>query len=60
MSLIDLVDRKYILFVPVDPITESDTTWVATPSPNAGETGIRDVHSGAAGTDGEGKPYAQW
>lgn len=57
-SLEELVKRRYIRAVPVDPMTESATTWVALTDPARG--GMYDVRSGAAGTDAKGVAYADW
>ena len=60
-NLHELVARHYMRRMPVDPITESDATWVVVP---AGETGIGgdvlDVKSGAPGKSTEGTAYAEW
>lgn len=59
-ALEDLVERKYIRSLPVDPITESDSTWIMTP-PEPPLTGdIYDVHSGALGMAKDGSLYADW
>jgi general secretion pathway protein G len=59
-KLDDLVERKYIRKLPIDPITENDATWifVAPEPPLAGD--IYDVHSGALGTAKDGSKYADW
>jgi general secretion pathway protein G len=59
-ALEDLVERKYIRKLPVDPITDSDTTWVLTAPepPLVGD--IYDIHSGAPGTAKDGSKYADW
>ena len=56
----DLVDKKYIRKLPVDPITESTTTWVFEAPEPPQEGDIADVHSGALGTAKDGTPYANW
>jgi general secretion pathway protein G len=65
-SLDALVTDKYIRAIPVDPITQSSTTWRTTfgepdPSnPNA-EPGISDVHSGSDQVSPlTNKPYSEW
>ena len=56
----DLVDKRYIRALPVDPITDSATTWVLVPSPDSTAKGaIYDVRSGAEGKASDGKPFAQ-
>ncbi len=64
-SLGALADEKYIRAVPVDPFTNSSTTWqeiTADPDPrNPGaEIGIGDVRSGSELTALDGTPYAEW
>ena len=63
-SLQDLVDERYLREIPIDPITQSNKTWVFEKKPNApqpgSEEGTVEVHSAAAGADTEGKPYNQY
>ena len=59
-SLEQLVEKKYLRAMPVDPITESDTTWVIVPPEDAGKGGVYNIKSGAPGNDRSGKPYADW
>jgi general secretion pathway protein G len=59
-NLQDLVTRKYLRAIPVDPITESSTTWIPIPPDDPAEGGIRDVRSGAPGNGSDGTPYASW
>jgi len=58
----ELVTTRYLRSVPVDPITESDTTWVVLQPPLDAQvvSGVYDVRSGAPGEGANGKPYAQW
>ena len=57
-SLEELVKRRYIRAIPVDPLTESATTWIALN--DAARGGMYDVRSGAAGSDAKGVPYGDW
>lgn len=60
-SLQQLVDKRYLRRLPLDPITQSDNTWViATPPDDRQQTGVYDLHSGAGGNADDGSPYAQW
>jgi general secretion pathway protein G len=64
-ALDDLVTDGYLREVPVDPFTESSTTWVgvpAEPDPNnrLDAPGMFDVKSGAERTALDGTPYADW
>jgi len=59
-SLEQLVDKKYLRAMPVDPITESDTTWIIVPPEDVAKGGVYNIKSGAPGTDRSGKPYSDW
>jgi general secretion pathway protein G len=63
-SLQDLVTAGYLRAVPEDAITKSIDTWQ---TENESESltkdapvGIRDVKSGAEGTDSNGKAYSEY
>ena len=59
-SLEQLVEKKYLPRVPLDPLTESDSTWVIV-APEEGEAGaVLDIHSGAQGKGRDGRPYSEW
>jgi general secretion pathway protein G len=59
-SLDELVAKKYLRIVPVDPITESPATWLPVGSTDPQKTGIVDVRSGAQGRALDGSNYADW
>lgn len=59
-TLDDLVERKYIRKLPVDPITEKNSTWVFSPPELPLEGDIYDIHSGATGVAKDGSRYADW
>jgi general secretion pathway protein G len=64
-SLQDLVDAGYFKQLPLDPITNSNTTWqpvtdTSVASPEQTDSGITDVHSGAPGVSSEGTAYNAW
>ena len=59
-SLEDLVSKKYLRKVPVDPITDSVTTWVLVPPSDPEQGGVFDLHSGAPGNARDGTPYSSW
>lgn len=63
-ALIELVDEGYLREIPVDPITESNTTWTTEYGeamiPGQVTTGIVDVHSGSVEESSEGTPYSEW
>lgn len=60
-SLDELVEKRYIRNLPVDPITERADTWtVVEVPPDATVTGaVYDVRSGAPGNAADGKPYGE-
>jgi len=64
-SLQDLVDAGYFKQLPVDPITNSNSTWqpvmdTAVASPDQTDSGLSDVHSGAPGVGSDGTAYNTW
>lgn len=60
-SIDDLVAKRYLRAVPVDPITDSAQTWVLLPPPAANGGGkLWDLKSGAEGSGANGTPYAEW
>lgn len=57
-SLDELVDKKYLHALPLDPITDSTATWIIVP-PEDGEKGnVYNIKSGAPGNAKDGKLYA--
>ena len=59
-SLEQLVEKKYLRALPVDPVTNSETTWVIIPPEDGAKGGVYNIKSGAPGNDRSGKPYADW
>lgn len=59
-ALEDLVAKKYLRSIPVDPMTDSAATWVVVPPEDAGKGAVYDVRSGAAGNASDGSAYASW
>ena len=64
-SLQDLVDAGYFRQLPVDPMTNSNSTWqgvndTSVASPDQTESGIVDVHSGSPAISTQGTPYNTW
>jgi general secretion pathway protein G len=59
-SLAELADKRYIRAVPVDPITESNETWIVVPPPQDGvaKGATYDVKSGAPGKTHDGVDFA--
>lgn len=58
-SLNELVGKRYIRAIPVDPITEQSSSWVPVP-PKDGGTGVYDVKSGSPRKARDGSAYASW
>lgn len=56
-TLDELVDERYLREVPLDPITESATTWVLVPPKEPDQQGVADVKSGASGTARDGRRF---
>lgn len=56
----DLITQKYLRKLPIDPITESATTWVTIPPEDAEKGNVYDVKSGAEGKSRDGTPYSEW
>lgn len=60
-SLEQLVEKKYLARLPVDPITESEATWViVAPEEGSSPGAVYDIRSGAPGNGRDGRPYAEW
>lgn len=57
-SLKELSERRYIRSVPIDPFTNSDSTWVEIPA--EGYHGIYDVKSGSSLRSINGTSYNEW
>jgi len=59
-SLDELVTRRYLRSLPVDPLVGNATAWRMVAVAQEGEVGIMDLRSRAPGIGRNGKPYAQW
>lgn len=59
-SLDQLVEKKYLRGLPIDPLTDSDASWIIVPPEDVSKGGVYNLHSGAPGNDRNGKPYADW
>ena len=57
-QLQDLVQKRYLRDVPLDPITGRRDSWTLVR--RDGEAGIADVKSGAEGQAGDGTQYKNW
>ena len=59
-SLEELVEKRYLRGVPIDPITESTATWQVVPAPEGYKGMVYDIRSGAVGIARDGKNYEDW
>lgn len=58
-SLDQLVEKKYLRGLPVDPIAESATAWIIVPPENGEKGGVYDIKSNAPGRTKDGKPFTE-
>lgn len=59
-SLDDLVEKQYLRRIPLDPVTNSEKTWITVPSEDADDPGVMDVKSGASGKSRTGQLFQDW
>jgi general secretion pathway protein G len=59
-SLEQLVEKKYLRSLPVDPITESTATWIIVPPDDSTKGAVYSIRSGAPGNGRNGQPYQDW
>jgi general secretion pathway protein G len=60
-SFEQLIQKRYLRRLPVDPISESSETWVLVPPPQVpGSRLIWDLRSGAEGNAHDGTAYRDW
>ena len=59
-KLSDLVDKRYVRSVPVDPFTKLADTWTLIPSDDPDHAGIRDIHNGADHVASDGTAVVTW
>jgi general secretion pathway protein G len=59
-SLDQLVEKKYLRQLPLDPIAESSSSWIVVAPEEGAKGGVAGVKSGAPGNDRSGKPYLDW
>ena len=60
ITLDELVERRYLRSIPIDPLTESNETWIEIQPLNEEEEGIYDVRSGDNGQALDGSYYEEW
>lgn len=59
-ALEELVKRKYLRSLPIDPITGSAITWLIVAPDSSEKGGVYDVKSGAPGNARDGSEYRSW
>lgn len=59
-SLAELVEKRYLSALPIDPITQASDTWRIDAAPDGDKGAVYDLHSGAAGLARDGTAYAAW
>jgi general secretion pathway protein G len=57
-TLDELVEKRYLRAPPVDPVTDSSTTWVVVPPGAQFQGGVYSIRSGAPGTTHDGHAFA--
>ena len=58
-SLDELVDKRYLRALPIDPILEVDRQWRTIPPPADRAGQVADIRSTAEGSTVEGRPYGE-
>jgi general secretion pathway protein G len=58
-SLEELVEKKYLRSLPVDPLTESTSTWRIIAPDDSSKGSVYDIKSGAPGSNRQGRAYAE-
>ena len=59
-TLESLASDKYLRKVPLDPITDSASTWLVVSPDDPQKTGVFDVRSGAPGKALDGSEFSTW
>jgi general secretion pathway protein G len=59
-TLDQLVSKKYLRGLPLDPVTGSSATWLIVAPDVAEKGGVFDIRSGAAGKARDGTEYREW
>lgn len=59
-SLEQLVEKKYLPALPVDPVADSDSKWVIVPPEDTDTGAVYSIRSSAEGKGRNGKPFAEW
>ena len=56
-TLDDLVNKRYLRRIPLDPVADSTTSWVVVAPPAGGKGAVYDVKSGATGKSRDGASF---
>ncbi len=59
-DLQELVGKRYLRSLPVDPLTESESTWIPVPVPDGTGGELYDLRSGAQGANPDGRNYVDF
>ncbi|HET8730583.1 MAG TPA: prepilin-type N-terminal cleavage/methylation domain-containing protein [Moraxellaceae bacterium] len=59
-TLADLVTRKYLRSLPVDPFSGSAATWIIVPPDSPEKGGVYDIKSGSPGNGSDGTAFKDW
>ena len=59
-ALEDLVTKKYLRSLPIDPFTDSAATWTIVPPDAPGKGGVFDIRSGSPGKGRDGSALHDW
>lgn len=56
-TLEELVEKKYLRALPLDPIVDSSTAWTLIAPDDPAQGGVIDLKSSAPGNNRDGKPF---
>ncbi len=59
-SLDDLVTKKYLRGLPMDPLTGSTSTWIIVPPDGSDKGNVFDIKSGSPDKGMDGTAYKDW
>lgn len=59
-TLEDLVTQRYLRKIPLDPVADSENTWIVIPPTDPQKGQVYDVKSGASGVARDGSTYDSW
>ena len=56
-SIDELVEKRYLRSLPVDPETDSTSTWIVVPPGEQFKGNVYDIRSGASGNTADGRAF---